>query len=291
MAALGYRHPRVRRLRRLAGRPSARRDERVFVVEGAKLLAEALAAGRVESVYLDPGAGPALRDLVGRCLDAGAGVFDLEAGVLARVADTVSPQPVVAVVSDPSRSLAELAGLDPSLVVVCAGVRDPGNAGTVLRSAAAAGADLVVSCAGSVDLLNPKTVRASAGAIFRVPVVNGAEPVEVLDALAARGIARLGTAASGGVDYLRADLAGRCAIVLGNEATGLAAELASHLDGTVTIPMEAGSESLNVGIAAAVLCFEAARRRRGGPGAPGAGGSPPGPDAGAEPSLATLPGS
>ncbi len=150
----------------------------------------------------------------------------------------------------------------PSLVVVCADVRDPGNAGTVLRSAAAAGADAVIACDGSVDLLNPKTVRASAGALFRVPIVNGGAPEAVLDALAAWGLTRLGTAAHGGTDYLEADLAAPTALVLGNEAHGLRPEVADRLDGAVTIPMAAGAESLNVGIAAAVLCFEAARRRR-----------------------------
>lgn len=234
------------------------------MVEGAKVLGEALAAGAVESVYLDPGAGAAERDLARRCLDAGARVFELEAGVLARVAGTVTPQPILAVAADPSRTLGALGAGRPRLVVVCADVRDPGNAGTVLRSAAAAGADGVVACDGSVDLLNPKTVRASAGAVFRVPVVNGGDPAEVLDTVAAWGLARLGAAARGGADYLDADLAAPTALVLGNEAHGLRAEVAARLDGEVTIPMAPGAESLNVGIAAAVLCFEAARRRRSG---------------------------
>ncbi len=251
------------------------------------MLAEALAAGRVESVYLDPAAGPAARELASRCLAAGAGVYDLEAGVLARVSGTVSPQPVLAVVADPCVPLSRLAGRVGNLVVVCAGLRDPGNAGTVVRSAAAAGADAVVACAGSVDLLNPKTVRASAGALFRVPVVNGADPAEALDTLGSWGLNRLGALAGGGVDYLAADLGRPSAIVLGNEAAGLGPELASRLDGTVTIPMAAGTESLNVGIAAAVLCFEVARRRRGAPGAPGSQ-SISGVGAGT-PHLATLP--
>ncbi|MHB1929316.1 MAG: TrmH family RNA methyltransferase [Acidimicrobiales bacterium] len=263
MPALGYRHQRVQRLRRLAGRRSARVEEGVFVVEGAKVLAEALAAGAVESVYLDPaGAGPPELDLAQRCLAAGGRVFELDKGVLERVTDTVTPQPILGVAVDPSVPLAALESPPPTLVVVCAEVRDPGNAGTVLRSAAAAGADAVVACDGSVDLLNPKTVRASAGAVFRVPVVNGGDPAGILGTLGAWGLRRLGAAAQGGTDYADADLRSPIAVVLGNEARGLPAGASARLDGNVTIPMGPGAESLNVGIAAAVLCFEAARQRR-----------------------------
>ena len=236
----------------------------MFVVEGAKVLAEALAAGTVESVYLDPaGAGPAELELARRCLDAGGRVFELEKGVLERVTDTVTPQPVLGVAVDPTVALTALEGTGPTLVVVCAEVRDPGNAGTLLRSAAAAGADAVVACDGSVDVLNPKTVRASAGAVFRVPVVNGGAAPEVLATLATWGLRRLGAVARGGVDHVEADLRAPTALVLGNEATGLPVETGGYLDGRVTIPMATGAESLNVGIAAAVLCFEAARQRRG----------------------------
>jgi TrmH family RNA methyltransferase len=256
----------VQRLRRLLGRRSARQAEGVFVVEGAKVLAEALDAGvAVESVYVDPGlAGPGdrLHALVERARTAGGRVYDLEDGVLARVAGTVTPQPLLAVVPQVDVGLARLRQAGADLVVVCVDVRDPGNAGTVLRSAEGAGAGGVVCCDGSVDLYNPKTVRASAGAVFHVPVVVGGDPVAVLDELGGWGLRRLGAAARCGQPYSEADLARPVALVLGNEAGGLPQHLGDHLDGLVTIPMAGRGESINVGMAAAVLCFEAARQRR-----------------------------
>ena len=258
-----YRHHRVQRLRRLLGRRSTRTAEGCFVVEGAKVLGEALAAGaRVESVYVDPAAGPGDHEVVVRAAAAGSRVFDLAPGVLERVAGTVTPQAVMAVVGVVDAALDDLASSGSELVVVCADVRDPGNAGTVLRSAEASGAAMVVFCEGSVDLYNPKTVRASAGALFHVPVVAGGPPPDVLDALGRRGLRRLGTSSHDGVAYTETDLRGPTALVLGNEASGLPEGVDAHLDGLVTIPMAGRSESLNVGMAAAVLCFEAARQRR-----------------------------
>jgi RNA methyltransferase, TrmH family len=260
---LAYRHQRVQRLRRLLTRRSARQAEGAFVLEGAKLLTEALDAGAgVESVYLDPSAGASLEKLVARCLDAGLRVYDLETGVLARVADTVTPQPILAVVPTVDVSLDEVLGRSAALVVALVDLRDPGNAGSVLRSADAAGVDAVVFCDGSVDLYNPKTVRASAGALFHVPVVVDGPPDLVLGRLGAAGLRRLATVARGGEDYTAIDLRRPTAVVLGNEANGLPAELDALLDGSITIPMAGRAESLNVGIAAAVVCFEAARQRR-----------------------------
>jgi TrmH family RNA methyltransferase len=258
-SALALRHQKVQRLRRLLTRRSAREAERAFVVEGAKVLSEALDAGiPVESVYLASGASDPVAD---RAFAAGARVYELAPGVLERVADTVTPQPVMAVVRFVDRPLADLREAD--LLVVAVDVRDPGNAGTVLRSAEAAGADGVLCCEGSVDVYNPKTVRASAGSLFHVPVVAGGDPVEVLQEMAGWGIRRLATVASGGRDYSDVDLTRPVAFVLGNEANGLPAEIDGLVDERVTIPMAGRSESLNVGMAAAVLCFEAARQRRG----------------------------
>ncbi len=240
------------------GRRSARAAERVFVVEGVKVLSEAMAAGiPVEGVYVTADAPGEVVDLAEA---TNARVHVLAEGVMERVADTVTPQPVMAVVPYVDVPLDSLQ--DATFLVVCIDVRDPGNSGTVLRSAEAAGADGVVCCGGSVDVYNPKTVRASAGTLFHVPVVAGGDPVEVLDRIGGWGLRRLGTAAHTGADYASLDLTQKVAFVLGNEANGLPAEAEPHLDGEVTIPMAGRAESLNVGMAAAVLCFETARQRR-----------------------------
>ena len=256
---LALRHQKVQRLRRLLSRRSAREAEHAFVVEGAKVLSEALDAGApVESVYV--AAGSASDPVAQRAFDAGVRVYELAPGVIERIADTVTPQPLMAVVAFVDRPLADLAGAD--LLVVAVDVRDPGNAGTVLRSAEAAGAGGLLFCDGSVDVYNPKTVRASAGSLFHVPVVAGGDAVQVLQEISSWGVRRLATSSVGGRDYADLDLTGPIAFVLGNEANGLPAEVDGLVDERVTIPMVGRSESLNVGMAAAVLCFEAARQRR-----------------------------
>ncbi|MEA3057108.1 MAG: methyltransferase, TrmH family [Actinomycetota bacterium] len=248
----------MERLRRLVRRRSLRSSERAFVLEGAKVIGEALDAGvALEAVFCAPDA-DAVRPLLQRALDAGVRVHTLQAGLIERVADTVTPQPVMAIAPWVDVPLDDVA--DADFLVVCVDVRDPGNAGTVLRTAEAAGASAVVFCDGSVDVFNPKTVRASAGSLFHVPVVNGGSVDDVLRTLGSWGVRRLGTEARDGTTYDAADLRARVAIVLGNEAHGLPDGI--ELDERVTIPMAGSGESLNVGMAAAVLCFEVARQRR-----------------------------
>ena len=216
--ALGARHQRVERLRRLVRRHSVRPSERAFVLEGAKLLAEALDAGvALEAVFVDHRA-TGHEALLRRAGAAGARVHTLEPGVLERVAGTVTPQPVMAVAGWVDVALDDVLAAD--LVVVCVDVRDPGNAGTVLRSAEAAGAGAVVFCDGSVDVFNPKTVRASAGSLFHVPVVASGAPTEVLERLGAAGLRRHATVARGGTPYDEADLASRRPSSSGTRPTG-----------------------------------------------------------------------
>jgi len=254
---LAFTSARVKRLRHLLERASARARERSFVVEGPTLVGDALDAGAdLECLFVASGTGAPVVD---RARAAGVPVYELAPGVLERVAATVTPQPVLAIARAVDVDLSELA--EASLVVVCVDIRDPGNLGTVLRSAEASGVGGIICCQGSVDVYNPKCVRASAGSLFHTRIVARGEPVDVLGTLGGWGLRRLGTRAAHGETYFRADLAAPTALVLGNEAHGLPPALDAALDGWLSIPMGGRAESLNVGMAAAVLCFEAARQR------------------------------
>ena len=232
------------------------------MVEGAKTVAEALrSSSRVEGLYV---IGATQDVVIEQALRLGVRVYDLAPGVMERISDTVTPQPIMAVVAIGGPTLDDIwPALDRGgFVVVGVEIGDPGNAGTLVRSAEAAGACGVIFCDGSVEITNPKTVRATAGAMFHLPVVAFGAAADVLEALGDHRVQRWGTSSGDrdAVDYTAADLSGPTAIVVGNEAHGLPAGL--DLDGYVTIPMAGRSESLNVGVAAAVLCFEAARQRR-----------------------------
>lgn len=223
----------------------------------------------IESLFVaaDWRSSSSVSSIVDRANGLGVAVFELGPGIMERVADAVSPQPVCAVVGALALGLDEMlarpaASAEKALVLVCVDVRDPGNLGAVLRIAGATAVAGVICCAGTVDPFNPKVVRASAGAVFRVPVVADVKPVEALGRLGALGYRLWATVPREGTDYAVAELDGRTALVLGNEGAGLPVDVVARLDGAVTIPMEAGTESLNVAMTAAVFCFDAARRRR-----------------------------
>ena len=213
----------------------------------AELAAEA--GHDVEAVFVAAGAGavPPSGAL------AGAPCHVLAPGVLERVATTESPRPLLAVVRYRPSGLGVLGSAD--FVVVAAGLSDPGNLGTILRTAEAAGTDAVALTPDTVDVTNPKVVRAAAGALFLVPVVDQVELGEVRSL----GLRLLGTAARGGTTYTKVDLTGRVAVVVGNEAHGLPDD--TPVDEWISIPHAGRAESLNAAMAAAVICFEAMRQR------------------------------
>ena len=232
----------------------------MFVAEGPRVLDAALDrdAPLVE-VYVGIDATAAARAAAERAAAAGIGVRTLAPGVADRVADARTAQGVFALAPLAPSSLDAIAGV--SLAVVAPAIGDPGNAGTLVRSAAAAGAEIIVLGAGSVDAYNPKAVRASAGACFAIRIVEGVPAVEALQALGSAGVRRVGAAAAGGAAPEAVDLTVPTAVVLGHEVHGLAAGL--PIDERVTIPMH-GAESLNVAMAGTVLLFEAASQRRAG---------------------------
>jgi TrmH family RNA methyltransferase len=242
-------------------RDAAARDEAgVFVVEGARLVAAALGhSDWVDTVFVGVDAAPLAHQVAATARDRGVTVEELANGTADRVAATVGSQGIFAVtrMSPPRREA--LAG--STFVVVLDRINDPGNAGTLWRAAAAAGADLFVLGRGSVDAYNPKLVRATAGACFSVPVLDDADITEVLEDCGKYGLVRAGAVVRDGRPVDEVDLRRPCALVLGHEARGLDADL--PLDVRVTIPMHEGrAESLNVAMAGSVLCFEVARQRR-----------------------------
>jgi TrmH family RNA methyltransferase len=245
----------------------ARREQGVVVIEGPTLVAEVLAdeslRARTRAIYIDsrfadePGA-----EQVRAASDrfAGTVVHTVAAGVLERVLDTVAPQPVAAVVATVGHPVTAL-GVDRP-VLVCVDVRDPGNLGTLIRAAEAAGCAGIVLAGHCVDPTSPKVVRAAAGAWLRSVIVEIGSPVDAFDALRSTGRPVIAAAlAAGAVSMWEADLA-RAAIALGNEASGLSPELVAMADSAVSIPFDGPTESLNVGVAGAVLAFESLRQRR-----------------------------
>jgi TrmH family RNA methyltransferase len=216
----------------------------------------------VEAVYIAPGgrARTGENEAIERAYGCGARVFDLAPGVVERIADTVTPQAIMAVVRYATARLDEVEAR--SAVMVCVDVRDPGNVGTMIRTADASGVEAVICCDGTVDPTNPKTVRATSGSLFHLPVVSGVALDDAMVSLKGTGFTTVGAVVRGGRDYVTVDWCRPVALVFGNESSGLGPAIADLLDEQVSIPMGGRAESLNVGSSAAVLCFEALRQRR-----------------------------
>ncbi len=263
-------NPTVKYIRSL-GRRRERQRERAFVVEGVRLLDEALRAGaRPRAVLL-------ARDLLGggdvqdRLLirlqelqeQSGRVIRIVEATpeVLRSVSETETPQGIVAVLPFPEGREPVAAPAGPPLVLVADGVRDPGNLGTMLRTALGAGVTALYTTPATVDLYNPKVVRAAMGAHFRL-ALRAHVGWEALDEALDACDAVWGADAEGETDYTTADWTGPTALIVGNEDRGITPEARERCTGTVAIPLRGGLESLNAAVATGVLLFEAARQRR-----------------------------
>lgn len=253
----------MRAIRALARR-SAREEHGLFLAEGPQVVREAL-TWRPESIvelYVDPGSSHRVAEAVEAARAVGIEPRQVEARVLAAISDTRTPQGLVAVCRRLDRPVNEVLGAGPRLLVVLAHVRDPGNAGTVVRAADASGADAVLVSDASVDVYNPKAVRATAGSLFHLPLVVGVPVTGLLRELHRAGIRAL--AADGGAEITldEADLAAPHAWVIGNEAWGLPDEIRAACDGAVRVPLYGRAESLNLAMAATVCLYASASAQR-----------------------------
>jgi TrmH family RNA methyltransferase len=248
-------NPKVAAAARLKKRAYRERDRR-FLVEGAQGVGEALdGAGRMETLFTSDELDP----VAVRARQKGVDVLVVSQDVMGKLTSTVTPQGLVGVAPFVDTGLSSLP--DDGCIPVLHEIRDPGNAGTVLRSADAAGAGGVVFTAGSVDPYNPKTVRASAGSLFHLPIVRDVGTAEAVEHLRGRGYRVFAMAAEGSEDLFRSDLSGPVAFVFGNEARGLPTGTLNVADATVRVPIEGKAESLNLAAAAAVCLFEWTRQR------------------------------
>jgi TrmH family RNA methyltransferase len=260
---LTARSGRVKAARRLARRTS-RAEHRLFLAEGPQAVREALALpGCVREVFATSTAHPDLREAADA---AGVDWLPVDDAALASLAETVHPQGVVAVCRFLDVPLADVLTRRPALLALCADVRDPGNAGTVVRCADAAGADGVVLTGSSVDPYNGKAVRASAGSLFHLPICLDPRTSDVVGALRRSGVQVLAADGSGALDLDDAIderlLTRPTAWLFGNEAWGLPDEVAALADHRVRIPIHGRAESLNLATAAAVCLYASARAQR-----------------------------
>ena len=255
---------RVKAARRLARRAS-RAELGLFLAEGPQAVREALTLENcVREVFAVPGAAAQHPEIH----EAAAGLpwHLVDEAALASLAETVHPQGLVAVCRAVDRPLDDLLDARPRLLAVCADVRDPGNAGTVIRCADAAGADGVVLTGSSVDPFNGKTVRATAGSLFHLPLAVGGDPRDVVRRLREAGLTVLAADGAGETDLDEAEERGLLdrptGWLFGNEAWGLPDDLAALADHRVAIPIHGRAESLNLATAAAVCLYSSARAHR-----------------------------
>lgn len=238
-------------------KPRERRDQQLFLVEGPQAVREALAAGYVQTLLVDH-TRDAVMEEFGSVADALVSPKAIDV-----LTETEQPQGVVAICAMPKRGLDDVIASNPTLVAVCVEINDPGNLGTIIRTADAAGADALLVTTGSADIYNGKVIRSSAGSIFHLPVVQHVDANAALSALTSIGITSYGLAGGGSTSLFELDnalLQQPTAWWLGSEAHGLPLDVLSRMQ-PVSIPMQGSAESLNVATAGGIALFASARAR------------------------------
>ncbi|CCI53839.1 TrmH family RNA methyltransferase [Nostocoides jenkinsii] len=244
-------------------RRAVRSERGRFLVEGPQSVRELIryAAPTVVDLYLTEEAGERHGEILDAARDAGVYLHSVSADVLAAMADATTPQGMIAVAQQPQDTLDSVLAHDPHLLVLLHEVRDPGNLGTVIRGADAAGADAVLISDASVDAYAPKVVRSTAGSLFHLPVVTGLDALATIHELARRGIRTLATEGEATTSLIELDLRDPHCWVMGTEARGLPESLAAKCDRRVAIPIYGAAESLNMAMAATICLYTSATAR------------------------------
>lgn len=266
-AVTSRQHPVVARCRRLAHGRGA--EDRALLIEGARLLADALEAGLalealvVSERVLDERSG-AVQALVSRAVARARHAIRVPEAVLASASPAATSTGIVAIASPPNYGWDDVMQPPCPFVAIAVGVQDPGNVGSMIRALDAAGMAGLVAAGSTADPYGWKALRGAMGSAFRLPVVRDDDPRAALARACERGLAVVATVPSGGTGMYDVDLRGPTALVVGSEGSGLALDLVSLATSTLSIPMRAGVESLNVAVATALVAYEARRQRQAG---------------------------
>lgn len=252
-------NPQVKRLLQLQKKNKVRNEENVFVAEGIRMFSE-VPAERVEKVYISETLYNKKKDELQ--IDRFP-VEILSDKVFQYVSDTQTPQGILSVIKQKNYQLEELLFVENPQFLVLDNLQDPGNLGTIVRTAEAAGITAIFMSKDCVDIYNPKTIRSTMGSIYRVPFIYVEDILELLDILKKNGVKTYAAHLDGKQSYDKEDYRYKTAVLIGNEGNGLRQEVAERADVWVQIPMAGRVESLNAAIAAAVFMFEISRQRRG----------------------------
>ena len=234
-----------------------RKDQGLFVVEGKKMFEET-PRDRLKKVYVSESFEKNNRESLRNCQ------YEIVSDeVFARMSDTRTPQGVMALVSMKEYSLDDVLRTSSPLLMVLENIQDPGNLGTIIRSAEGAGVDGIIMTAGTVDIYNPKVIRSTMGAMYRMKYTYVDKVADIVPFLKNNGITAYAAHLQGAVDYGSCDYTKGTAFFIGNEGNGLTDEAAELADTKIIIPMKGQLESLNAAVSSAILMYEAARQRRG----------------------------
>jgi len=233
--------------------------EGFFLIEGPHLVEEALKSSFGFEFALFSEKAP--KDIVAAIEEKDIPSYFVDNGTMKDISDTENNQGVIGVIPKLAYSLKDIKRDSKQPIVVCDGIQDPGNLGTIIRTASATGCSAVITSPDSADVYNPKTVRSTGGAIFHIPVVTGENMESAVNGLASSGFKVFCAEPSGGKDLYSTDLSKKFVIVIGNEGGGVRSGVRKLCDGAITIPISNSTESLNAAVAAAVILFEALRQR------------------------------
>jgi TrmH family RNA methyltransferase len=238
-----------------------RTPDGLVAIEGFKTVDEAIRSGlKVHAAIISDSGRDRASHLLPQ-LPGKAETVIVDDEIFKSLSATTTPQGVAALVEMPAAKLDTLTSAEAPLIVICMGLQDPGNLGTIVRSAEGFGAHGMVLAEGTVSMFNPKTIRAAAGSAFRLPIVE-AKFAEAVRTLREKGVRLMGTSSHEGQALPEAELTGGIAIVIGNEGAGLPKAVRATLDSVLTIPHSSRVESLNAAMAASLILYEAARQRR-----------------------------